>query len=511
MSNPIQTEYPSNLVAEKLRNAIQELSLKLSSPNGISVPAAISETMASIRDYILFIGSSEFDPEFLTTNDTPRSEAYNDNLRKIHNDLKRFYEDLRNLNDAQISSYNYAQVVTEEIISRADELASTVLDLNILNNFDRGDILVAGDDFKNTNSLDSSVGLASPQAELLLNGEGLTLARVSTSVVTDMDTKIEIIPLSPVSSNSSSESVVTSPTPSNLERFYEGNYYNFLGLARPEGGGDFNFKYILSPNVTLSPAASPGGNAFNPIIFGTTANVPGPTAENAPAPFGDPEDVFVYIELGADAEKKEAVRKRMLDSNPTTFWEAEYLYKISSPLLNVGQPTVGSNPAGQEVTIDLESAERIAKNFDTLGRDLIIDIVLTFPRVVSINVATINPIIFGTTAFPEILDVSTANVETGEFETVDGWDSIRFARVITPEANEFLTESQAGLLLAPSKGAYKGQAVFPFPQRETTKLRFRIKMDNPVPAPYERIYVLLKNDIETTTTVRTTTKRGLVG
>ncbi len=483
MTNPIQIPISSNLVTQKLQDAINNLAVELTKKDNGTVAVAINQTLQLISNFFVDLESSEFSPELFSRNDTPRSEIYNKNLLGIYNDLRRFYDDLKNLNEVQVSSFNFAQILTDELVARANSLASMVLDLNILNNFTRGDVLIAGDDFKNSDFIDSSVGLASSPADLVFGGNGLSLARVSTKTVTNENTKIEVIPLSPISNNNQ---VNTAPTTANLERFYEGNYYNYLGLARPEGGKDFNFKYLLAQTgVSSNPA-----NQQSIVVDG--------------------QDPGAFLEIGATESDKANVRKRMLDGNPVTFWECEYLYKVDDPLLKIGLPTdTSSDQTSQVVTIDLEKAEQLAKEYDLPGRDLIIDIILTFPQPENINIANFNPILFGASSFPEVLDVATASTDTGDFETIDGWNTFRFARVITPEANEFLTSSQAGLLLAPRDGVYSGQGIFPFPTRTTRKLKFRIKMASPVASPYERIYVLLKNDIQTTTTVRTTTKKGL--
>lgn len=482
MVNLLQNKINSNLAVTKLQNTLVDLSTRLKSGSTSTIAAAINETLSKFSDFFIELPNAEFSPELLSTNDTPRSEVYNKNLQSIYNDISRFYEDLKNINTVQLTSYNFAQVLTEELISRADSLASTVLDLNILNDFNRGDVIVAGDDFKDYKFIDSSAGLASSQAELLNGGNGLTLAKSSALNLVNSSTKLEVLPISPLTS---AENI--SGSPGNFERFYEGNYYNYLGLARPEGG-KFNFKYII---------AMTGNSDYN---------------ENY-APAESATVSGAYIEFGATEAQKRDIRKNMLDGNPSTFWECEYLYKVPN-LLDIGLPIIGdpNSPEaqeGQEVVIDLERAEQIAKNYDEVGRDLVVDLIVTLQAQTSINTVRIDPVIFGTAAFPEIMDIATASEEDGEFVTVENWNTLRFARVITPEANEFLTTSQVGATLAPNRGAYRGQGIFAFPMRVAKKVKIRIKMADPVPAPYERIYVLLKNDIEVTTTVTTTVKKGL--
>jgi hypothetical protein len=496
MSNPIQNAINSNLVVDKLHNSIQDLSSKLNTRDYSSIGVAINETLFNFSEFFKNLQNVEFEPELFYTNDTPRSELYNKNLLSIYNDLKRFYQDLRNLNESQVNSYNFAQILTEELITRANELASTVLDLNILNNFDLGDIIVAGDDFKNSDYIDLSLGSASSPVDFVFGSNGITLGRTSTENVIDSLTKIEVVPISPLSTvEDSTDEVSTEPTPRNLERFYEGNYYNYLGLARPEGGGEFNFKFIAAPTGEEPPSQPEPSDEYDLDVE---------LMERAGA----------YIELGASKARKEEARRNMLDGNPSTFWECEYAYSVPDPLLDISLPDTGDSedpPDSQVVTIDLEEAERIARQYDEEGRDLVVDIIVTFSEEKTLNIATFNPVIFGTSAFPEILDISTASDTDGEFTTVEGWNSLRFARAITPEANEYLTQSQLSATLAPNRGAYRGQGIFPFPPRLARKIKFRVKMAYPVAAPYERIYVLLKNDIEITTTTKTTVKKGLFG
>jgi len=493
MTNPIQNRIGSNLLVDKLHNSIVELSKKLNTKEYSTIATAVGQTLTTFNDFFTTIDAAEFEPELLSSNDTPRSEVYNNNLLSIYNDLKRFYDDIKNLNDIQVNSYNFAQILTKELVTRADELASTVLDLSILNNFDLGDVIVAGDDFKNSDYVDFDIATASSPIDFVFGSNGITLGRSSTTSVVDDSTQIEVIPLLPIGT---SGQVNSTASIRNIERFYEGNYYNYLGMARPEGGGEFNFQFFTAPSGASDP----------PQVFSDSNN------------FSIDVDLIssngAYLEVGATRAAKAATRRKMIDGNPATFWECEYVYEVPDPLLEVGLPTMPStdNPTpadGQVVTIDLEEAERVAKQYDEEGRDLMVDIILTFPEEKKLNIATFNPILFGSNAFPEILDISTATEADGVFRTIDGWNSLRFARTITPEANEYIPDSQLSSILAPSRGSYRGQGVYPFPPRMAKKIKFRAKMANPVSSPYERIYVLLKNDVEITTTVKTTTKKGL--
>ncbi|MHA2066835.1 MAG: hypothetical protein ACXABY_20890, partial [Candidatus Thorarchaeota archaeon] len=249
MPDVLQTPVNTTLAADKLRDLLDAIATRVNDERSTEVSSALSEAMAAFNRFFNEIGDTEFSPQLLRDGDTARSEVYNENLKTIFNDISRFYSEIRNLAEAQLRGFNFSQVVTREIVKRADGLASIVLDLNILNNFTRGDVIVAGDDFRNLDNVDQGVAVASTQAELLAGG-GFTLARDGVNDITGPETKIDIIPLSPASTAPGAReglvTVNTAPTAGNIERFYEGSYYNFLGSARPEGGF-FNIKYILDP------------------------------------------------------------------------------------------------------------------------------------------------------------------------------------------------------------------------------------------------------------------------
>ena len=400
--------------------------------------------------------------------------------------------------------------MNEEITKRADQLASTVLDLKILSDFTRGDVIVAGDDFRTLDNVDSGAASGAPKAEKMFGSGGMALKRVSNRSLTNKGTEVEILPISP---SKAGGAVTIDPTPGNLQRFYEGNYYNFVGQARPEGGR-FNIKFQLQPDpdkkepkttVTKDPAKN---NTHT-----TTDDSDKYSNQNA----------GFYVDLGASEGVKLQSRTRMFDEDPSTFWEAEYVYHIPSPLLGslFDESSIESDsnsddsghqdniPRTASVVLDYKAAELAAKQWDYEGRDLIIDMVITLDEQSSINYVVLDPILFGATAFMEVLGIHTASKDDGQFILVDGWDASRYAKTINPEANEFLNDSQVGQLLSPSRYEYTGKGVFAFPSRLAKKIRIRLKMDNPVATPYERYYILMRHQVELETEIKTTTKKGL--
>lgn len=489
ISNELNNSSNSTLV--KLENALDRLK-EYDETDG-TINEKLGNALSLFTSYFNTLSDPEFTPVHLKKGDVATSEDYNKNLKAIYNDLARFYEELNNFNEANNKAFNYSQVVINEIRKKAAQLSSIVLDLRILNGFTRGDVIVAGDDFINQDFINNSIGLGSDKAEILPGGAGLSLARQGTnSLSTAPNVQVQVIPISPAGTSSSPESSVNlAPTPGNLERFYEGNYYNFLGEARPEGG-QFNLQSIVD---TESLSGVTSGS------FENTA-----------------EEVFV-VEYGASEEVKAQARRKMIDGNPDTFWECEYLFKLSDPLQDdieelvvvTTDPDDPANPneapSTTAVDINVNELNELALQEDTT--DLVIDIIITLPFEQNVNFVSINPLLFSNKAYIEVIDISTTNDTQVDFETVQNWAELQFPKTITPEANEFLTDSQEGASLAPSKFAYAGQGVYPFPVTVANSVKIRLRMADPIAQIYERTYLLAKNTVDVKTTVTTKKSRGI--
>ena len=123
------------------------------------------------------------------------------------------------------------------------------------------------------------------------------------------------------------------------------------------------------------------------------------------------------------------------------------------------------------------------------------------------NFVIIDPVLYHTSAFVEVIDVATATAEE-PFETVEGFADQAFDKILTPESNKVVDEDVASKTLAPSNYSYKGLGVFTFPVRVGNKLRVTLMMRDPVPAFYERMHVLVQETVTNTTTSKTK-KKGI--
>lgn len=279
----------------------------------------IKETQSSTSDLGEIIGSAntEFNKLFinygqpgftakeLKRNDTPSSELYNTNLQTLSEDLDKAYLMSSSAASSSLSSFNFAKIVTDEITNQANALASKVLDLNILNNFTKGQVIVAGDDFIDKSKIDSSAGVDSSSASVIDGANAIGLEIVDAVSVTQNNPNITvtITPIMPATDGK----VNVTPTPGNLERFYEGRFYAFMGQQDPEGG-TLQLKYIVDPSTI------PEGTEINKVGFFSVA----PSSE----------------------EEKQSSRKRMFDGNPDTYWQCEFCYKTEPLIADSEQQSV---------------------------------------------------------------------------------------------------------------------------------------------------------------------------
>ena len=160
---------------------------------------------------------------------------------------------------------------------------------------------------------------------------------------------------------------------------------------------------------------------------------------------------------------------------------------------------------GTQVVIDLKAAEELAKKYDFQGRDLMVHLDLDFGITTAMNFVLINPLITSTSSFVKVIDIATAEANK-EFKTVDGFADQAFDKVLTPEANKAISEDLKSKTLAPSSFSYSGLGVFTFPVRFAQKLRITLLVEDPVPAIYERLHLIMQEVVTVNTKVKSKKK-----
>ena len=315
--------------ADKILKHLEKI--KESQTNSAELSEAIASAMKEFSQFFLSYGESYFTAHNLYKNQTPESSIYNENMESLSEDLERLYKMVSFAAGSSLTAYNYSSVVSNEIKNAAELSASKVLDLNILNDFVKGTTIVAGDDFINGDKVDKTYAVETSKAELVYGASAMGLKPVDVKVVSTPDTKITITPVMP---GGAAGKVNTQPTPQNLERFYEGQFYAPIGQQKPEGG-QLNITYIADPTFLPSDITSTstnGGDAkFTATVDSLGIDPVDITPEIAQQINGGSIGFFAI--LPSSESSKEAIRKKMLDGNPDTWWECEYVFK-SEPLID---------------------------------------------------------------------------------------------------------------------------------------------------------------------------------
>ncbi|RMG74286.1 MAG: hypothetical protein D6710_01850 [Nitrospirae bacterium] len=307
----------------KLREHLEKI--REAQANGGDLYAVVGEAAEQFNKFFKLYGLPYFTAHKLYTNDTPSSEVYNENIISLANDLERLYSALTVASESTTTAYNFVSVVTNEVKNSAEIAASKVLDLNILNGFNKGSVIVAGDDFIDSSKIDSSVGVETTQAEILEGGAAIALKRVDSVIISQPETTtITITPLAPTGP---AGKVNTDPTPGNVQRIYEGMFYAPLGEMRPEGG-TLKLTYIADPSKIPDTAVT------------TTVNGQVDESQSTEVSAQEAQDqvkgIGFFAIMPATEEEKQAIRKRMLDGNPDTFWEIEFVYD-TEPLITAAE------------------------------------------------------------------------------------------------------------------------------------------------------------------------------
>lgn len=301
--------------------------------------AAIAAALEEFNKFFLNYGKPYFTAHTFHVNETAQSSIYNENLDSLFEDLNRLYTLLDAATSTTVASFNYSTVVAKEIANSAALAASKVLDLNILNKFLKGKVIIAGDDFLNDEKIDKTIGVDTTQADILGGASAMALLTVDAEIVTNEDTEITVTPILPVGK---ADVVNTEPTPENLERFYEGDYYAPIGEMRPEGGS-ISFKYIVDP-AKIPPSIATTTTVNGKVVDSTEGG-----AAAAAAAFDG--GLGFYAIVPSTEAQKQFVRRKLIDGDPTTFWECEFVYGIPS-LIDPFKAPIGKAGELKNKTID---------------------------------------------------------------------------------------------------------------------------------------------------------------
>jgi hypothetical protein len=490
----------------------------------------------------------------------PRSirdpEDYSELLESAESDIKSGTDDAKNLSESIVAAFNLAATQMEQLDSKVKRVTSKSQDLQHLSDTFAEDAIVAGDDFADDSKMDLNAVLEVPMVEMPHNQNTVMLRRnEARNLLEDQKATIRIL---------------------STFRLYEGAFYALEGQARPEGGlfhfaGPDNSTQndIIGPGVspdlmrrysswrsdpTLPESVqTPDGKLRRSEITASMAVAWASKSEGGRwGPFTQNEwdmlannyhtdDAFVgndkrlmnprkrevEYDKGAPLEDRQTARMRMIDGNPDSFWECEYVIDSGEAILNLmnGEINPDGTPNKSAGGTPNESGTPPAEGGDTgpqvsLGDllriiagpavdryDFDVTIVIELPNIEIVNWVNLIPHNFSPTSWMEVVDLATS-ADGAEWESIEGLHDGKYENILTDEANSELTDEEISVTMSPNKFQYTGQGVWTFPSREARYIRLSLLQKTPVPAPYDVIQVEMS---QTVTTTRTSSKKGLLG
>lgn len=310
----------NNLDADKVREHLERIKLAISDNSDLSsvIASAAEEFNTFFKNY----GKPYFVAHRFMRHHTPSSALYNETITSADKDISRLYSMVNSSMKLTTKAFNYSMIINEQLLNTATIAASKVIDLSIFAGFLKGKVIVAGDDFYNEDLIDKDAPVSTDQAQPIMGANALGLARSDTVFITNPNMQIGVEPKKPEgTAGGEGNSVNSDPTPGNLERFYEGHFYTYMGELEAEGG-NLNIEFIADPSSLPATATT-----------NTVNGVPVDGEDAASAAEEAAQGVGYYAIVSATEEEKQAIRQKMVDGDPSTYWQAEYVYAVP-PLID---------------------------------------------------------------------------------------------------------------------------------------------------------------------------------
>jgi hypothetical protein len=307
----------NDLDAEKIKEHLDKI--KAAQTESSELASILGVAADEFNKFFKNYGKPYFTAHKFVRHSTPRSELYNENILTLEKDLARLYSMTDAATKTTLKAFNYAEVVSKELVNSATIAASKVLDLNILSEFVKGKVIVAGDDFYNGDLIDTAASNEFSQSEIVEGTAAMGLARDESVFLTDPGMEITVKPLKPTNKGGS---VNSAPTAGNVERFYEGKFYAYVGEQEPEGG-ELNIQFMVDPTELIGI-----GTTYEKD--GKEQESEGPSAEDAAE---SAQGAGFFAIVVASEEAKQVFRQKMIDGDPSSFWQAEYVY-ATAPLID---------------------------------------------------------------------------------------------------------------------------------------------------------------------------------
>ena len=506
------------------------------SNNQLSAKETVTEIIKTFKDVFLHLKEPTPVTHLLDQYDVRTKELFLKAFRAAKENTDTLLYGQSRLTEGRKNLFNFLQGKLVTLKSLSEKVSNKSLDLSIINNDGRKDVLVAGDDLLDNSLLDTDKG---SDVDIVPGTGGAILKRLS---VTDLANNVKDV-------------VVEGPS-----GLYEGKMYGLLSPAdvSPEGA---HFRYdikkgrfekrkvegvspellsryqairayyesnpaaqerdkvtvgtkkkgytLLEPEQALIKAARIEGGVFAGLTYEEWEQLAGnfhyertfieDVFDVTPYSPREDQDIAltaftskITIEHAPDEEKLNK-RMKMFDRKPDTYWQAELVIdtkkEFNRVIFDPNRNTIVSSE-NLEKLLDKVASEEI----DRIDLTVSITIELDEPR--PVNFISINPVRFHPKSFPTITSIEHS-LDGSSFSLIPEVDSGRYETVLSPDINMELDPEEVSFTLASNKFAYSGSAVIPFRNITAKYIRIRIKEEVPYPLIYHIVRVLFDRTVVT--------------
>lgn len=363
------------------------------------------------------------------------------NSEDIENFVNNFVHDTKSgmiaiseISDLMTENFNHEVALNSIAKQKVEDVTSLSIDAVIINKSFSKKVFVAGDDFVDRSKINRQV------------------APVSTAHIRENSGKLTLEPQDAV--NHSRGAVVsnisfnlTSGIPKitmdnkiKSSRVYEGKLFAMAGEAQPTGG-TLRMRRTTVDDERQEMEVQEEESVNEQIEMPTVAAIIGEHTDE-------------------DFEKE---RSKIVDNNPDTFWQAEY----------------------------------VVEDETTLSQGLVANIEIDLKKEVVANWINLDPMNFGFESWLTVENLSIRST-TGEWESVSNVNDGQHANIITDETNSILTDRQANTTLSANRFNYSGEGLWIFSPKKIRFIRLTIKQSVPIPVEYETTELVLRKSFNHT-------------
>jgi len=430
------------------------------------VPTMIASITEMVRKSFGNLASPMFTGCELGPIDRPEAERFTDDMTKIQHDIALCYNNLKALRSNMDTEFNATTSGYDMLESNIGEAMRDVRDITVRNDVEGASpVVVVGDDFNNSDWIDPDYSIDSEPCFLDVQQGGITLPMAA-----ELSAKAANASVSVVHVNKNTRGPADgSQEPTNF--FHEGQFYG-IGTQVIPAGGAWNV-HVVPINQLMSIDQQELYEEFDD----------GPTAEDNPS-FAtrvlngtvvlDGKELierpkFVSRLVSPDEQTLKKARNAILDGNPDTFWQCEWVF----------------TPGQQDIADTQEDTRVKQTKSDYLEVGLLVDL----GEHVTTNRLVIDPVVFHPAERLEVVSITTAASRDEIPQPLDYQGVGLYSNALNDFPDRPVTDLQDTETLSPDSDNPGWLLAWTFSQRRIRFINVTLRQRVAYLVPYQTMYI----------------------